>query len=262
MTQAVFEAAETFRAWDDDYYPPVAERFYDRAVSRMLRLLGVTAGETVLDAGCGPGVHSIRAAHAGYAVHAIDLSHSVLEEARRRAARADALDNITFQQADLTKLPFEDGAFSRVFSWGVIIHIPDLERAVGELARIVRPGGRLSLYVTNMRALDHWIESVARAILRRPGPELERKPLGEGFWCELAGERLWVWRIDIPALTRLLESKGFRRVHRSAGEYSEFQRRVKGPLRGLLLRLNNLCYALRLPARPACANLLVFEKSG
>lgn len=261
MTQAVFEAADTFRAWDDDYYPPIAERFYDKAVARMLGLIGAGPGQLILDGGCGPGVHSIRAAKAGCRVHAIDLSYSVLDEARLRATRAGVADQIEFEQADLTGLRFEDGQFDHVFSWGVIIHIPTIEKAVDELARIVAPGGRLALYLTNKDAVDHKIEKLARAMLRRPGPKLEKGPLGEGYWCEMAGERLWVWRVDIPAMTRMLESKGFRRTHRVAGEYSEFQRRVKGGLRSFLLRFNNLCYALGLPASPATANLIVFQKN-
>jgi hypothetical protein len=46
------------------------------------------------------------------------------------------------------------------------------------------------------------------------------------------------------------------------GEFSEIQRRVRGPLRSMLLRLNNICFRLMLPPGPAVTNLLVFRKQG
>ena len=74
------------------------------------------------------------------------------------------------------------------------------------------------------------------------------------------GQKLWVWQFDIPELQRQLEARGLHSTHRVAGEFSEFQRRVKGPLRRMLLRLNNLYYRAHLPPGPAVANLLVFQK--
>jgi 2-polyprenyl-3-methyl-5-hydroxy-6-metoxy-1,4-benzoquinol methylase len=75
MTE-VFEARSTVEEWDEDYYHPIALKLYDWAVLDMLKMMEVEAGATVLDAGCGPGVHSIRAAKAGYHVCAIDISNT------------------------------------------------------------------------------------------------------------------------------------------------------------------------------------------
>src|SRR5437762_13401015 len=112
MTQGtgdVFAKADTFAGWDDDYYTPVSLRYYDLQFQRLLADLQVAPGATVLDAGCGPGVHAIRAANAGYRVHAIDFSTVALDEARRRVAAAGVADAVTFEQADPTSLPFADG---------------------------------------------------------------------------------------------------------------------------------------------------------
>ena len=117
----VFELPQTIQAWDSDYYHPIAERYYDQAVPRMLELLGAKPGDTVLDAGCGPGVHAIRAARLGLKVKAIDISESMIAEARRRVGRAGLDGAIEFAREDLTRLSFPDGAFRYVFSWGVII---------------------------------------------------------------------------------------------------------------------------------------------
>jgi 2-polyprenyl-3-methyl-5-hydroxy-6-metoxy-1,4-benzoquinol methylase len=125
---AVFEQAGTIEKWDRDYYHPIAERYYDRAIPAMLCLMGVPKGATILGAGCGPGVHSIRAAHAGCKVTAIDVSEAMLREAQSRVAAAGVAPAVEFRQEDLTKLSFPNDSYRYVFSWGVVIHIPEIER--------------------------------------------------------------------------------------------------------------------------------------
>jgi 2-polyprenyl-3-methyl-5-hydroxy-6-metoxy-1,4-benzoquinol methylase len=255
-----FELQQTIDAWDSDYYHPIAERYYDRAVSRMLELLGAKPGDTILDAGCGPGVHSIRAARAGLKVKAIDFSETMLVEARRRVERAGVDDSVEFAREDLTRLSFPDGTFRHVFSWGVIIHIRDIEQAIDELTRIVAPGGRLALYVTNDSAWDHKLEAAARVVTRKPLSGLEKLPMGRGIWYDWKGERLWVWWIDAHALIRYAEARGMKQIARVGGEFTEIQHKLRGSLRHLLLHGNNLTYRLGLPPGPAATNLFVFEK--
>ena len=92
----VFDRQQTISTWDSDYYHPIAERYYNLLVPRMLKLLGARPGDTVLDAGCGPGVHTIRAARAGLKVKAIDISETMLAEARRRVEQAGVNDSVEF----------------------------------------------------------------------------------------------------------------------------------------------------------------------
>jgi SAM-dependent methyltransferase len=255
---SVFEAQATVDSWDRDYYHPTAERLYDRAIPKMLQLMG--AKGTVLDAGCGPGVHSIRAAKAGLKVHALDISQTMLSQAAQRAASAGTDDQITFQQGDLTNLSLPDDSFDHVFCWGVLMHVHQIEKALFELARIVRAGGSLALYVTNNAALDNKIENLARTALgKRTQKELH--PLGPGTWYEMHGERLWVRQFNVPNLIRHMDALGFTCTARRAGELSEIQRRL--PVgRAPLLTLNNLWFAAGLPASPAIGNILVFRKNG
>ena len=79
---SVLENLKTFETWQKDYYEPTAIRHYDRAIARMLSVLKPSPGSTVLDAGCGTGVHSIRVAKAGFNVKAIDISDAVLTARR------------------------------------------------------------------------------------------------------------------------------------------------------------------------------------
>jgi ubiquinone/menaquinone biosynthesis C-methylase UbiE len=258
MTQ-VFEANTTVTQWDEDYYHPIALQLYDWAIADLLQHLGVESGATVLDAGCGPGVHSIRVAKAGHRVCAIDLSQTMLAQAQKRSAVAQVSDQIEFSQQDLTQLDLPDQSFRYVFSWGVVIHIPEAEKALDELARIVEPGGKLALYITNQSAIDHKIEGFLRWILRKP-LEFIPRPLGDGIWYDLNDQKLWVWRFETGAIADYLAQKGFKLTHRHIGEFSEIQRRMKGWPRFLLLRLNNWAYRLKFPARLGVTQLLIFEK--
>ncbi len=113
-----FEAESTVEKWDADYYHPIALRLYDQAIADMLELMEVDTEGTVLDAGCGPGVHTIRVAKNGFRVCAIDISETMLAHARRRVEAAGVTDKVTFRQQDLTKLDFPDNSFRFVFSWG------------------------------------------------------------------------------------------------------------------------------------------------
>lgn len=256
----VFEKEATIKQWDDDYYTPISFKLYDQAISDMLQIMEIKPGETILDAGCGPGVHSIRAAKAGVKVCAIDISEAMLKHAQQRVKDVGLSDSIEFHQKDLTKLDFPDAHFDYVFSWGVIIHIPDAEKALDELARIIKPGGKLALYLTNKTALDHKLESAIRFIIRKPLEGIEQLPLGDGIWYDMNQEKLWVWRFDAKAIVKYMSKKGFRLKKQKIGELTEIQRRVKGISRNILLRINNLAYRLNFPPQIASSSLFVFEK--
>lgn len=264
-SRSVFEQAETFKSWDEDYYNEVSERYYDDSILTMLRLMEVDTGATVLDAGCGPGVHSARVACAGFRVCAIDISETMLREAEKRVAAVGQTTMVEFRREDLTKLSFRNESFRFAFSWGVIIHIHEVEKALDELARVIEPGGALALYVTNKDAFDYKIEYLIRFLLRKPLKGREALRFGDGNWYIMHDEKLWLWRFDIPELERQLAVRGFHLKQRTIGELSEFQRHFGERLRWLrrlLISLNNLAYRLKLPPKLGVTNLLVFQKEG
>jgi SAM-dependent methyltransferase len=205
-------------------------------------------------------VHSIRVAKNGHRVCAIDISTTMLGEARKRAGLEGVSDKIDFHQKDLTRLELPDASFRYVFSWGVIIHIPEAAKALDELARIIEPGGKLALFITNKSALDHKIESFMRLVLGKPLTGLQHLPLGDGVWYGKDEDKLWVWRFETDAVVRYLKDRGFTLTHRRIGALSEIQRRVRGVARRQLLRLNDAAYHWKWPAHLATTQLLVFEK--
>jgi ubiquinone/menaquinone biosynthesis C-methylase UbiE len=255
----VFEAPSTVEKWDNDYYTPISEKLYDNAVAAMLSAINPPAGCEILDAGCGPGVHSIRAARAGFHVHAVDISSTMLDQARIRVREAGQARMVRFSQMDLTRLPLPDASVEAAFSWGVVIHIPDAEKALGELVRVLKPGGRLGLYITNSTALDHKFERIARVLFRKPIIE-ENLSLGPRVRYGMQSGEIVVWRFDAAKLTRFMAGLGCRLILRRSGELSEVQIRARGLIRSALQHVNNVAYAMNAPASLAVTQLMVFEK--
>ncbi|MFF1479171.1 class I SAM-dependent methyltransferase [Streptomyces sp. NPDC058301] len=107
--------------------------------------LGLQPGVAVLDAGCGTGraLPLLRdAVGPGGAVLGVDLTPEMLEAAVR--AGRDRVGWLAL--GDVARLPLRTGAFDAVFGAGLISHLPEPEANLGELARVVRPGGKLALF--------------------------------------------------------------------------------------------------------------------
>jgi len=257
---AVFELSQTIATWDAAYYDPIALPFYDLAIARMISAMGVPPGAKVLDAGCGPGEHTIRVARLGRRVRAIDISEAMLQEARSRVAKAGLSHMVEFDRQDLTQLDLPDHSFRYVFSWGVVIHIRDIDKALHELARVVEPGGFLALWVSNTAAVDYLVERIARRLLRKPLDGLMSCDEGDGISYRFEGENLWVWRVDPRWLVRTLVARGFQLRRRLMGTFTETHTRVRGLPRKLLLRFNNVALRLGGPVSISATNLFVFQK--
>jgi ubiquinone/menaquinone biosynthesis C-methylase UbiE len=102
-------------------------------------------GSRVLEVGCGTGaVSRVLVGRPGVAeVTAVDPSPLLLEQARRLS---ENLSNLTFVQGDGRRLPLPDGHFDAVVMHTVLSHVPDVPAVLGEVYRVLRPGGRLALF--------------------------------------------------------------------------------------------------------------------
>lgn len=107
------------------------------------------AGKRVLELGCGIGTDTINFARAGAQVTAVDLSTKSLEIARQRAEVMGVADRIQFFNANGEELsnvvPLDE--YDLVYSFGVVHHTPNPERAIAELRRYLKPGGTIKIMV-------------------------------------------------------------------------------------------------------------------
>ena len=107
----------------------------------------LTEGERVVDIGCGAGIDSLIASRmvgATGQVIGIDMTPAILEKART-SAEAGGFDNVEFRQSYGESVPVPDGWADVVISNGVLNLMPDKRKALGEMARVLRPGGRLQI---------------------------------------------------------------------------------------------------------------------
>lgn len=125
---------------------------------------GSWRGRDVLEIGCGGGTDTLQFARAGARVSAVDLTpHGV-------AVTREQLDNeglsADLRVGDAETLPFADGSFDLVYSWGVLHHTPDTRRAINEAIRVCRPGGKLCIMLYHYRAIHTFMYWALFGLLR------------------------------------------------------------------------------------------------
>ena len=140
----------------------------DRATFRNRTGLGPAelSGSLVLDAGCGMGRYLRIAAEGGARVVGLDLSRAV-DAARELTA---GWPGVSVVQGDLLRTPFATGTFDQIYSLGVLDHTPDPRLAFLELARLLKPGGRIAVWVypRERPALERVIEAHRAVSTRLP----------------------------------------------------------------------------------------------
>ncbi|HET8681155.1 MAG TPA: class I SAM-dependent methyltransferase [Micromonosporaceae bacterium] len=165
------------------FYNLVATRLLRRFYRRLARDIAELApqGAAVLDIGTGPGVLLAELAQLrpDLALAGIDLSEDMVTAARRNLAAY--ADRVTVQAGDVRRLPLADRSFDLVVSSFSLHHWEDPQAAVPELARVLRPSGRVHVYDFRFAPFDQLTAAAqTRSVLTAQAPQ--RTPIRIGTW--------------------------------------------------------------------------------
>lgn len=130
-----------------EYFERVdADRFAQQSWAPQYFEFTSFAGKRVLEIGVGQGTDLARFAAGGAECYGVDITENHLEMTRRNF-QARGL-TVQLRKADATQLPFDDDYFDCVYSFGVLHHIPEIEKVLSEIERVLKPGGslRIALY--------------------------------------------------------------------------------------------------------------------
>jgi SAM-dependent methyltransferase len=191
------DAFDAFEAAGWEEKAAAYERFFgvitSRVVEPLLAAASVAVGTRVLDVATGPGWVAAQAAERGASVVGVDVAEAMI--ARARSAHPE----LDFRQPDAHELPFGDASFDAVVGNLAVMHLSRPERAMGEFARVLRPGGRLALtawaHPSQHRLAGVFVDALAQARAMPPadlppGPDFFRFSDDEEFAAALRQQGL------------------------------------------------------------------------
>jgi ubiquinone/menaquinone biosynthesis C-methylase UbiE len=148
------EDKELFDEWPERYeqwfMTPIGKLVRKTEVDLVMDFLKPSAGEKILDAGCGTGIFTTDFLAEGAKVVGLDISQPMLKAARRKTADYD----FSAVRGDMGYLPFKDNSFDKAVSVTALEFIEDGKGAVSELFRVTRPGGWV--VVATLNSLSPW----------------------------------------------------------------------------------------------------------
>lgn len=168
-----------------------------------------TGGLEVLDVGCGQGIDVYRYASSGAHATGIDLTPRHVELA---GAHLTAMGlHATIVEGDAEALPFSDSSFDRVSSNGVLHHTPDMDQALREIVRVLKPGGQARIIVYNRNSFHYWLTQVLyQGVLR--GQLLQERSM-----AGVLSRGVEYSSIDARPLVRVYSAAQVRSMLRAAG---------------------------------------------
>ncbi|MES9969200.1 MAG: class I SAM-dependent methyltransferase [Candidatus Thiodiazotropha sp.] len=247
--------------WIDNYRTPDNQKFYDMAFDYIRDAFSQTDGKTVLDAGCGSCAKSKNLVDRGFNVIGTDLSESALDLARQGLKGSEYDSKIDLKCENLTALSFDNESFNKVVCWGVLMHIPDVDKAISELSRIIEKGGMLAVSEGNMHSLQTKLIRFLKKVLGKERAVVNLVDAGIENWEETPDGQLMTRQANIEWLIKEFEKHGMKLVERRAGQFSELYWVVSSSILKKMIHIfNKIWFKYIRYANPAFANLLIFKK--
>jgi SAM-dependent methyltransferase len=214
MTPAARIDPDAFNAFEAEGWEARARGYHDffasittRAIEPLLDAAAVGAGSEVLDVATGPG-------YVAAAAQAREADATGVDVAEEMVALAGRLHpEVRFVQGDAERLPFDDARFDAAVANFAILHLGRPERAAAELARVLRPGGRVALTVWDVPERSRLMGVFVDAVAEAGASPASGVPAGPDFFRFS----------DVDELTRLLAGAGFAGA---SVEVIEFRHRV------------------------------------
>lgn len=247
--------------WVGNYRTPDNERFYNMAFDMIAKSFEAPGEATVVDAGCGSCAKSKNLADRGFNVIGTDLSENALEMARQSLKGTVYEDRIQLQQQNLTAINMEDNSVDYLVCWGVLMHIPEVDKAIAELSRIMKPGGRIAISEGNMHSLQTRALRFLKKILGRERAEVHIVPAGIENWEETDEGRLMTRQANMAWLVKEFEKHGMKLEKRVAGQFSELYWVVPTAfLKKVIHLFNHFWFKMIRGPGLAFGNILIFRK--
>jgi 2-polyprenyl-3-methyl-5-hydroxy-6-metoxy-1,4-benzoquinol methylase len=260
--EQTLQLPDVHQQWERDYRTPENERFYELVFDYIKRVLNAREKSSFLDVGCGIGAHSIRLARRGFCVLAVDFSDNVLKAAEMNVQGA-RLDNIKLRRENILALSFSNESFDHVLCWGVLMHIPDIEKALSELERVLKKGGALIISEGNMFSFQALLVRGLKVLLRKEKAAVTRTAAGLEYWTTTSAGKLLTRQANIGWLKEKLRNDGYVIEKHVSGQFTELytkfsSRSVKSFIHGL----NRLYFKYVKIPQFAFGNLLIVRKRG
>ncbi len=159
LTQFLDEA----RVGSGEFYDRLRETLtrYDYKERVLREFARDSAGEKLLEIGCGLGVELAELGRLGFDVTGIDLAPSAVRVCNEYLER-EGIDGVA-QAMNAERLEFPDGSFDAVYSSGVLQHTPEIDTAIAEIHRVLRPGGRILIVLYHRRSWFHLLHRLSGA---------------------------------------------------------------------------------------------------
>lgn len=261
-TENALTKPDIHQKWISTYYSPEREVFYNLAFSYLINKLKPKKNSTFLDVGCGNCIHSIRLANKGFSIQAIDFSETVLEMASDNIKKKGLMSKITIKWDNLLNLSYKNKTFNYILCWGVLMHIPDIEKAILELSRVLKPEGILIIQENNMyslqsilmRKFNFYARKNQKIVKNKTSAGLEHIPIK-------STDMVFTREANINWLIKQFKDNRIYLKKRCASEFTEAYVKIKSKLLNNLIHMfNNFWFkSIKIPYL-AFGNILIFQK--
>lgn len=247
--------------WWVDYLDDENNRFFETTFDELVKRLNPSQDAVILDAGCGDASHAMSLASRGFRVKGIDFSETVLEQAQQRVEEFGFSEQIQLEHGNLLDLQFDDATFEYVFCWGVMMHIPDVETALRELARVIKPGGVLVIGENNNASFQSFFRRNVRRLVGTKTFDVKDTPAGTEYWKETSAGRFMAREANQEWYIKTLEGLGFAVEHHLPGQFSEMYTKVpSAALKKMVHQFNMFWFKQVGNPGAAFGNILIFRK--